>query len=245
MFLHVTGRRADGYHVLQTLFQFLNHGDDIEFSVHSDSKIQRIDQHHYALPDNDLCVRAAQLLREAADLPQAGATIVLQKKIPPGSGLGAGSSNAATTLMVLNQLWETGFSTRQLMEIGRQLGADVPIFIYGKSAWAEGIGDQLSPVEPATGWHSVIIPNAHVNTAQMFSSPHLRRDHKPVSYKDFLEDNTSNDLEAITTAHHPEVSKALDHLNQFGDAKMSWHRFRGICRHGQSTTGGRQHQGVT
>ena len=221
LFLHITGKRNDGYHLLQTIFQFLQHGDVMEFEIHFDGRLQRIDEHDYHLPETDLCIQAAMLLREATEKNALGATITLKKKIAPGSGLGAGSSNAATTLMVLNHLWQTELSREQLMEIGAELGADVPIFIYGHSAWAEGIGDQLTPCEPSTPWYVVTIPQVHVATAQVFGAPALKRNHPTVTWQDFEQEGCINTLEPTTTSLFPQVAEVITFLNQYGKAKMS------------------------
>ncbi len=221
LFLHVTGRRPDGYHLLQTLFQFLNIGDQIRFETNPNGVIERIDHHRYDLPDNDLCVEAAKHLRECANQPQLGVKIHLKKLIPPGTGLGAGSSNAATVLLVLNQIWKLNLSTRELIDIGSNLGADVPVFLHGQSTWAEGTGDQFTPCSPPTGWVCVAIPETTVSTAEAFASPLLIRDHPTVSFSDYLQGNTGNDLEQVICQSNSKVHAALAHLKQFGDAKMS------------------------
>ena len=221
LFLHVIGRRRDGYHLLQTLFQFLDYGDRMTFEHRPDTRLCRLDRHPYPLPEQDLCIKAAERLRSAAGLPQAGATITLEKVIPPGSGLGAGSANAATTLLALNQLWRIHYSANQLMEIGKTLGADVPVFIYGRTAWAEGIGDELRSFDVTPSWYCVIIPDADVDTRRIFSSDQLRRDHERVTDEDFIRGATGNDLESVTTMLYPEVGEALVLLNRFGAARMS------------------------
>lgn len=221
LFLHITGQRADGYHLLQTLIQFLDYGDLISFSGNEDSLIERIDQHSFPLPDQDLCIRSAHMLREFVGQKHLGASITLSKKIPPGSGLGAGSSNAATTLLALNKIWNTNLNQEQLIELGRQLGADVPVFLHGESAWAEGIGDTFRAYYPEIRWYCVIIPGIEVPTAEVFADPHLNRDHKPVNFQQFIDGETTNDLEAVTVTRYPEVGAALDYLSDFGVARMS------------------------
>ncbi len=221
LFLHITGRRSDGFHLLQTLFQFLDYGDEIDFRVTTDGNFHRIDKHPFALPDQDLCLRAAILLRDYTQADEAGATITLRKKIPPGTGLGAGSSNAATTLMALNYLWQTGLGQDELLNLGGLLGADVPIFLSGQSAWAEGTGDLFTPCSPEPYWYCVVIPDVQVSTADIFADSRLTRNHPPVNYQDFIDGRTRNDMEAITISHYPVVGEALNYLARFGDARMS------------------------
>jgi 4-diphosphocytidyl-2-C-methyl-D-erythritol kinase len=221
LFLHITGRRDDGYHLLQTLFQFLEYGDQIGFSVNHEGRIERIDNHSFTLPQEDLCLRAARLLRDASGKNNLGASITLEKRIPPGSGLGAGSSNAATTLLALNRLWDTGFTKQQLFELGAQLGADVPIFLHGESAWAEGIGDTFRAYYPEIRWFCVIIPGVQVSTHEIFSDPDLDRNHAPITFQNFIDGETTNVLEPVAVARHPSIGKALDYLSDFGVARMS------------------------
>jgi 4-diphosphocytidyl-2-C-methyl-D-erythritol kinase len=221
LFLHITDRRSDGFHLLQTLFQFLDYGDEIDFKPTTDGKIHRIDEHPFDLPEQDLCLRAAMLLRNYVQSEPAGVTITLRKKIPPGTGLGAGSSNAATTLMALNHLWQTGLCQNELIKLGRMLGADVPVFLYGQSAWAEGAGDLFTPCGPELHWYCIVIPDVQVSTADIFADPALTRNHPPVKYLDFIDGQTGNDLEAVTIGHYPVVGQALDYLARFGNARMS------------------------
>ena len=221
LFLHVTGRRPDGYHLLQTWMQFLDWGDRMGFRANRSGVIRRHDEHPYTLPAADLCIRAAEALREAAGRPELGADITLTKRVPPGTGLGGGSSNAATTLLVLNRLWQLRLSAARLLGLGRELGADVPVFLHGASAWAEGIGDRLTTASPPTGWLAVALPGVSVSTNRVFSDPGLRRDHPPVSIRDYDAGFTGNDLEAVTFRRHPEVASAHRCLSQFGPARMS------------------------
>lgn len=228
-FLRVTGRRADGYHQLETLFQFLEFADTLRFESAQPPHIRRIDRHDFDLPEEDLIVRAARLLQaECSEAGARGAVITLHKKIPPGSGLGGGSSNAATTLLALNHLWRLGLSRARLAELGRQLGADVPVFIGGRAALASGIGEVLKPCAPAEQWLCVCLPPVRVSTAEVFSHPHLARNRPAVSSGDSGDsgdsdepDKTGNDLEPVTTFLHPEVAAALTHLRRYGDARMS------------------------
>lgn len=224
LFLRVIGRRADGYHELKTMFQFLEFADTIRFEVSRQPRIRRIDQHDFALPEEDMSVRAAKLLQ--ATHPKAahrGATITLRKSIPPGSGLGGGSSNAATTLVALDHLWQLGMTRSRLAEIGLQLGADVPLFVHGRAALAGGIGERLEPCDPAERWLCVCLPSVKVSTARIFAHPQLGqlgqlRQHQPSNRHP---KQTGNDLEPITTSLHPEVAEALTQLRRHGDAQMS------------------------
>ena len=221
LFLHITGRRDDGYHLLQTLFQFLEYGDEIGISVNPDGRLERLDDHSFSLPDQDLCIEAAQLLRDYCGKKNLGATITLKKRIPPGSGLGAGSSNAATVLLALNKLWKTEIAQEELINLGAQLGADVPIFLHGESAWAEGIGDLFQAYYPEIRWFCVLIPDVHISTAEMFADPILERSHPPISFQNFIDGETTNALEPVATARYPEIGKALDYLSDYGVAHMS------------------------
>ncbi|MDD9874470.1 MAG: 4-(cytidine 5'-diphospho)-2-C-methyl-D-erythritol kinase [Gammaproteobacteria bacterium] len=218
-FLHVLGRRADGFHRLETLFQLLQWADRLGFGVLEQPHIRRIDRHPFHLPEADLCVRAAQLL-QAACPPAAGrgVTITLTKTIPPGSGLGGGSSNAATTLLALNHLWQLGLTRARLAQLGLQLGADVPLFIYGRAALAGGVGEVLKACEPAEKWLLICVPPVEVSTARVFA--HLRADGPG---GDDLSDRApnGNDLEAVTARLYPEVGQVLAWLRRHGDARMS------------------------
>ena len=218
-FLRVTGRRADGYHQLETQFQFLEFADTLRFEVLAQPRIRRIDRHDFELPEADLSICAARLLQ--ATVPEAagrGVTITLHKVIPPGSGLGGGSSNAATTLLALNHLWQLGMTRRRLADLGLQLGADVPVFVHGRAALASGIGEVLAPCDPAPAerWLCVCLPPVKVSTARVFSHPQLRPESQTRD-----PDRTGNDLEPVTTLLYPEVAAALAHLRRYGDARMS------------------------
>lgn len=224
LFLHITGRRADGYHELQTLFQLLDFGDWLSFSsgeepglslhLNPDSSIRNL-----SLDDN-LILRAARLLQQSSAKPQS-ARIELSKHIPMGAGLGGGSSDAATTLLALNRLWGLNLSLPQLAELGLQLGADVPLFILGKSAWAEGVGERLQPVELPAAWYLVIMPDCLVSTAEVFAQENLTRNTSAIKMADFLAGRSRNDCESVTCGLYPEVKKALDWLGQFGPARMT------------------------
>ena len=224
LFLHITGRRADGYHELQTLFQLLNFGDSLLFqltddpglSLHVDARSTIKD-----VPlDDNLILRAAHLLLQHSG-KRASARIQLSKHIPLGAGLGGGSSDAATTLLALNRLWELNLSQSELADLGLQLGADVPLFVLGKSAWAEGVGEQLEPVELPDAWYVVVMPDCQVSTAQIFTQEHLTRNTSAIKMADFLAGRSRNDCESVTCGLYPEVEKALDWLRQYGPARMT------------------------
>lgn len=220
LFLHVTGRRADGYHELQTLFQFVDYGDSLFFVPRGDGVVRR----QSALPgiaeDDDLAVRAARLLGRLSGA-KLGADIRIEKRIPLGGGLGGGSSNAATTLVALNRLWNLGFTGAELAEVGLKLGADVPVFVRGLASWAEGVGERLSPVEMPEPWYLVITPQAAVSTREIFEAPDLQRDCARVTLDDYLAGRTVNVCEPVTTARYPAVKAALDWARQHGPACMS------------------------
>jgi len=226
LFLHITGRREDGYHELQTLFQLLDFGDRMAFDVSNDGilslHLSFSENVENGTPlDNNLVTRAAALLRLEAGNPQLGASITLNKRLPSGAGLGGGSSNAATCLGALNCLWGLNLSTEKLCEIGVKLGADVPVFICGKSAWAEGIGERLSPVELGDSWYLVVSPKCSVSTAEVFCHEHLTRNSQAIKMADFLAGSARNDCESVTRKLHPEVDQAFEILAQYADFRMS------------------------
>ena len=226
LFLHITGRRADGYHQLQTLFQLLDVGDTIAFTPNASGALRRVTAVAGVAAEDDLCVRAARLLQQAAGVSQ-GIDIALTKRIPLGGGLGGGSSDAATTLLALNSLWDLRWSLQELAALGLQLGADVPVFIHGHSAWAEGVGEVLTPVELAPTVFVILRPPTPVATAAAFSAfaqaraSQLTPYSAPITIRDFHAGHTRNDLEASVRRGHPEVDKALNWLSQFGAARMT------------------------
>lgn len=221
LFLHVVGRRADGYHLLQTLFQIVDLVDTVTLSVRVDGEIRRIDPLPGVAVEDDLCVRAARALQRAAGCA-LGADIALHKRIPIGGGLGGGSSDAATVLVALNEIWETKLNSGDLAAIGVQLGADVPIFVQMHSAWAEGIGEVLQPVETDGQVFVVVYPGVHVATPQIFSAPELTRDTPLTTIARFLSgEPTRNDLEPVVRARHREVDAALRWLSNHARARMS------------------------
>ncbi|WP_455219274.1 4-(cytidine 5'-diphospho)-2-C-methyl-D-erythritol kinase, partial [Kaarinaea lacus] len=213
LFLHITGRRDDGYHDLQTLFQFLNFGDYLKFSIRDDGRVNRITLIHGVEPQRDITVRAAQALQRHTGC-KLGVNIDIEKHIPMGGGLGGGSSDAATTLVALNQLWNLGLSQSQLIDLGRSLGADVPIFIHGQSAWAEGIGEKLRTVDLPEYWYVVIYPGITVSTAELFADPELTRDARPIKIRDYFEGGASNVFEPIVRCRYPSVDATLKWLSK-------------------------------
>ncbi|MEZ7831704.1 MAG: 4-(cytidine 5'-diphospho)-2-C-methyl-D-erythritol kinase [Gammaproteobacteria bacterium] len=226
LFLHITGRRQDGYHELQTVFQLLDFGDKMSFEVSDDGilslHLSSSDGVENDTPlDNNLVTKAAALLRLEAGNPLLGASISLNKRLPSGAGLGGGSSNAATCLAALNRLWRLNLSTDKLCEIGVKLGADVPVFIRGKSAWAEGIGEQLSPVELGNSWYLVVSPKCSVSTVEVFCHEHLTRNSQAIKMADFLAGSARNDCESVTRKLHPEVDQAFEILTKFADFRMT------------------------
>lgn len=220
LFLHVVGRRDDGYHLLQSVFRFLNYGDTVEIEVRQDGEIRRLN-HVEGVPEAiDLAIRAAQLLKQTTGCT-LGADIQVTKHIPMGGGLGGGSSDAATVLLALNRLWGLNLSRQQLIDLGLQLGADVPVFVFGESAWAEGIGEKLQPIKLEPACYAVLTPNIHVSTPAIFSKKELTRDTRLAKIAAFSKGFGHNDLEPVVCSMHPEVAAALDWLKQFGDARMS------------------------
>lgn len=225
LFLHVTGRRPDGYHLLQTVFQLLDHGDMLHFERRDDGAIRRTTPVAGVPEESDLIVRAAQLLKSAVrGGAHLGADIAIDKRLPMGGGLGGGSSDAATTLMALNHLWQTGLSRADLMALGLKLGADVPFFIFGHNAFAEGVGEALQPVATPDCWYVVIEPGVVVPTAAIFSDSELTRNTKPVRITDFSKAHTGfgkNDLQVVATKLFPPIAEAIEWLRQYGDARMT------------------------
>ena len=219
-FLHVTGRRDDGYHLLQTVFQFLQLADELQFNITDDGRITRVGNYPQVQEQDDLVVRAAQCL-QALTGSARGAAIRVDKKIPIGGGLGGGSSDAATTLVALNCLWGTGLTTDQLAEAGLALGADVPVFVRGFAAWGEGVGEQLQPVQLPERWNLLIYPNVAVATAQIFNAPALERATPRVTPDDFRQGRCGNDCEPVVRQIYPEVAAALDWLNARAKARLS------------------------
>ncbi|VAW87057.1 4-diphosphocytidyl-2-C-methyl-D-erythritol kinase [hydrothermal vent metagenome] len=220
LFLHITGRRADGYHELQTLFQFLDHSDELWFECRADGEIHRVTDVEGLPEADDLVVRAATLLQQHSGCDQ-GVDIGIDKKLPMGGGLGGGSSDAATTLVALNHLWNLNLSVDTLSALGLQLGADVPVFVRGWAAWAEGVGEKLTPVEPEEPWYLVLVPGVHVSTAEVFNDLELTRECASIKMRDFLAGAGSNVCEPVVSKHYPEVRKAIEWLGEFSPARMT------------------------
>ncbi|MFA9273334.1 MAG: 4-(cytidine 5'-diphospho)-2-C-methyl-D-erythritol kinase [Candidatus Aquirickettsiella gammari] len=227
LFLHITGRREDGYHLLQSVFQLIDRCDRLDFHIREDGIIHRLNQVAGVPESSDLVVRAARLLQQHCKI-SLGVNIYLHKRLPMGGGVGGGSSDAATTLMALNHLWQCQLNKQQLMQLGLQLGADVPFFIYGQNAFVEGIGEQMQAVTTPEQWFVVIEPGVHVPTPTIFSAKELTRNTKPVRITDFsnaAKVEWKNDLQAVACALHPEIANAIHWLKQFelnqGDAKMT------------------------
>ena len=220
LFLHITGRRADGYHDLQTLFQFLTLADWLYFERRADGEVRRVGGPAGVAEADELCTRAARLLQSTTGTG-AGVTVYIDKRIPAGGGLGGGSSDAATTLLVLNRLWKLGLDISVLAELGLQLGADVPVFVHGHAALAEGVGERLTPAQPPESWYLVLNPAVSISTATVFSDAELTRDTPRQTIADLLSGSTRNDCEAVVRDRYPEVAAALDWLNAFSPARMT------------------------
>ena len=223
LFLHILGQRPDGYHLLQTVFQLLDVGDMLSFIPDDSSEIRRAYELPGVAPDKDIILRAARLLQPLAKTPGAGVCIDLNKRLPIGGGLGGGSSTAATTLVALNQLWHCRQTPTQLAQLGLALGADVPVFVYGHTAWAEGVGEELTPVDLPEAWYVVLAPRVSVSTAEVFADPQLRRDCPAITIRDFLAGRAelSNVCEPRVRVGYPEVAAALDALAAFAPARMT------------------------
>lgn len=222
LFLHITGRRADGYHLLQTVFRLLDWGDRIGLRLRSDGQILRIgDSVAGVAPEQDLAVRAARILQQATDCGQ-GAEIRVDKQVPAGGGFGGGSSDAATVLVALNRLWKTGLSVDALAELGLALGADVPVFVRGHNAWAEGVGERLTPITLPPAWYLLVDPGVHVPTAALFRSERLTRDTPAVIIGDFASGAlTGNAFEPVLRALEPAVEAAFQLLAQVGTPRLT------------------------
>nr|VFJ45329.1 MAG: 4-diphosphocytidyl-2-C-methyl-D-erythritol kinase [Candidatus Kentron sp. FW] len=239
LFLHVTGRRPDGYHTLETVFQFLDLADDVILRVREDGEIRRVTDLAGVLPEEDLVVRAAKALKSETASP-LGVDIAMTKRIPMGGGLGGGSSDAATTLVGLNHIWGLGLDSETLAGIGLELGADVPVFVRGKASFASGVGENLVPVEPEEPWYLVIYPGCSVATKEIFNAPDLTRTTPPIKIRGLpgaggkiVEEEVSplplslffaeagNDCEAVARARYPQVDAALAWLSQYSTARMT------------------------
>jgi 4-diphosphocytidyl-2-C-methyl-D-erythritol kinase len=224
LFLHIVGRRPDGYHELQTVFQFVDLCDEISIEVRADGRIRRMAEIAGVPEDADLCVRAARALKAAAACP-LGADIGVLKRIPMGAGLGGGSSDAATCLVALNHLWQLHRPVDDLAALGLKLGADVPVFVRGRAAWAEGIGERLTPLYPPQAPietnYLILKPNVGVGTAEIFQDPELTRNSAPITIHGFLASGGRNDCLRVVRRRYPEVARALDWLSGFGLARLT------------------------
>jgi 4-diphosphocytidyl-2-C-methyl-D-erythritol kinase len=231
LFLHITGRRADGYHLLQSVFQLVGWGDTLHFARRDDAQIRLLTPLPDVDPETDLTVRAARLLQQHSG-SRYGVDIVVEKRIPMGAGLGGGSSDAATTLLALNQLWDLHESRVSLQELGLKLGADVPFFVHGCNAFAEGVGEVLQPVHTPDAWFVIVTPPVHASTVEIFSSPHLTRDTKAITIADFPEARLGasaaeiygfgrNDMQAAVEKQYAMVAEARVSLSAFAPARMS------------------------
>lgn len=220
LMLHITGQRADGYHELQTLFQFLDVGDELAFEIRNDGLIQRSQGVDSVPEQHDLVIRAAKALQAETACAQ-GVDIAVFKNLPMGAGLGGGSSDAATTLHALNHLWGLDLDTETLTRIGLSLGADIPVFVNGFAAFAEGIGERLTPVELDQPWYLVLVPPVEVSTAEIFRHTELTRDCPTIKICDLLKTGRTNVCTPVVVKQYPQVAEALELLGQFADAQMS------------------------
>jgi len=220
LFLHITAQRSDGYHELQTAFQFLDYCDYLSFGKTDKSDIILATPIAGVDDADNLIVRAAKLLQKYAS-EKCGVIISLEKHLPMGGGLGGGSSNAATTLVALNSLWDCGLSKHVLAELGLMLGADVPVFIYGYAAWAEGVGEKLTAISPREPWYLVVVPDCHVSTAKVFSSPVLTRDCDSMTIAGFLSGEGRNVCEEVVRNDYPPVAEVIDWLGHYAEPVMT------------------------
>jgi 4-diphosphocytidyl-2-C-methyl-D-erythritol kinase len=220
LFLHVVGRRPDGYHLLQTAFRFIDYGDELTFAVRADGVIRRITPMEGVPAEQDLSVRAARALQQETGCRE-GADIRIVKRLPMGGGLGGGSSDAATTLIALNRLWRTGLSRERLQRLALGLGADVPVFVFGKNAFAEGVGERLQALQLPPAWYLILVPELAVSTAEIFSAVELTRNTNAITIAAFSVGQGHNDLEPVVCGRYPQVARHLEWLHRYGDARMT------------------------
>jgi len=220
LFLHITGQRPDGYHNLQTLFQFLEHSDTLTFEITKTPKVSLLTAFEGVQEQDNLIYRAAKLLQESASC-QLGVNISIDKILPMGGGLGGGSSNAATVLVALNKLWQINYSTQQLADLGLKLGADVPIFVHGNAAFAEGVGEVISPATPEEHWYLVSKPNVSISTAKVFTAPDLTRDTPVIDKDNYQLAECHNDCQDWVINHYPEVANLLAWLVEYAPSQMT------------------------
>ncbi|MBU2640183.1 MAG: 4-(cytidine 5'-diphospho)-2-C-methyl-D-erythritol kinase [Thiobacillus sp.] len=220
LFLHVVGRRADGYHLLQSVFRLIDRADTVHLELSDDGQVVRVGDLPGVAEDDDLTVRAARLLQ--AHAPEGvGVRIRLEKILPMGGGLGGGSSDAATVLLALNRLWQVNLSRDELQQLALQLGADVPMFVYGQTAFAEGVGEILSPVNVPPAWYVVLMPPVQVPTASIFAAPELTRNTPALKIARFSAGMGRNDLQPVVISRYPEVARSIEWLARFGTAQMT------------------------
>ncbi len=220
LFLHITGRRQDGYHQLQSLFQMLDYGDSLNFDITADARIELITPIPGVANEDNLIVRAARLLQAYSGAHQ-GCRIRLHKRLPMGGGIGGGSSNAATTLVALNHLWQCGLNVQELAQLGLQLGADVPVFVHGDTAFASGVGETLTPAPQAQKYFLVANPGIEVSTAKIFNHPDLPRHTAPINWQDYRFETTVNDCEKLVCTMHPQVANLLHWLLEYAPSRMT------------------------
>ena len=220
LFLHVVGRRKDGYHLLQTAFRFIDYGDELSLRVRADGAICRTTALAGVPAEQDLSVRAAQALQRETGCRE-GVDIGIVKRLPMGGGLGGGSSDAATTLIALNRLWRTGLTRGRLQQLALTLGADVPVFVFGKNAFAEGIGERLQALQLPPAWYLILVPELAVSTAKIFSAAELTRNTNAITIAAFSVSQGRNDLEPVVCRRYPQVARHLEWLHRYGDARMT------------------------
>lgn len=220
LFLHVVGRRPDGYHLLQTAFVFLDYYDELEFAVRADGCVARTNDTPGVAAQSDLAVRAALLLQQETGC-KFGVNITLRKRIPMGAGLGGGSSDAATTLIALNRMWQLKLSRNDLQMLALRLGADVPVFVFGRPAFAEGVGERLTPLSVEPAWYLVLTPDVHVSTQEIFQQPNLTRNTIPIKIAVFSPMDGHNDLQPVVCERYPEVKAQLQWLERQAPARMT------------------------
>ncbi|MCU7960186.1 MAG: 4-(cytidine 5'-diphospho)-2-C-methyl-D-erythritol kinase [gamma proteobacterium symbiont of Bathyaustriella thionipta] len=220
LMLNIIGQRADGYHLLQSVFQLLDFGDHLDFVITSDAQIKRQASVADVEFDQDLSIRAARLLQRHSGCP-LGVRIKLHKCLPMGAGLGGGSSDAATVLVALNHLWQLGLGVQELAALGLRLGADVPLFVFGYSSWAEGVGEKLQPMKLPAAWYLVLTPAVQVSTQTIFAAEDLTRNSSPIKIRDFLDGYEQNDCQASVVSRYPQVADALQWLSQHAPARLT------------------------
>src|SRR5690554_3124741 len=221
LFLHIIGQREDGYHNLQTLFQFVDYGDELSFTLNDSHEITLSCTEPSLVSADNLVVRAAKLLIAAYPQQATGVHIAIRKRLPFGGGLGGGSSDAATTLLVLRHLWALPLNDTELAQLGLQLGADVPVFVRGQAAFAEGVGETLQPAQPDCPWYLIVHPGVQISTPSIFKHPDLPRQHPLLEWPRWRWENTSNDCEVLVRRLYPEVAKALDWLVEYAPSRLT------------------------